>query len=269
MMKDPNLWKDLTKVMGDMWMNDLPNWISAISTAAAAVVAGISVIAATCSFRKSQAPCVGVYLSITDQNVGSPRRIMVLNIKNFGQQTARNVKLNFSKDFDSTMFVSYKTTASPDKYRFTNTTAYKSSIASIAPGQCLKFPIVDLTDAKVKIDDTNNFLDLEIISSWNGENGKGKFKSSVRFNFEDYFFHASSTDGEISEELREMNDLLRVNSPIKQQTSKTRDRDHIKVAARTASNGSKSAAKGSDHVRRSHSSIQPKSSKELNERKKH
>lgn len=250
-------------------MNELPNWISAISTAAAAVVAGISVIAATCSFRKSQSPSVGLYLSITDQNIGSPRRILVLNIKNFGQQTARNVKLNFSKDFDSSMFVSYKSPTSPDKYRFTNTTAYRSSIASIAPGQCLKFPIVDLTAAKAKIDSTNDFLDLEISSSWNGESGKGKFKSSVRFNFEDYFFHASSTDGEIAEGLREMNDSLRVKLPVNYQTIKSHDRDHIKVAAKSANNSPKTTTKGTSHVRRSTSSVQSKSSKELNARQKH
>lgn len=235
-------------------MNDLPNWISAISTAAAALVAAASVIAASCSFKKSQAPYVGVYLSFVDQNIGSPRRVMVLNIKNFGQQTARNVKLNFSKDFDSRMFISYKSTTSPDKYRFTNTTAYKSSIASIAPGQCLKFPIVDLTDAKVFISSTNNFLDLEIISSWNGENGKGNFKSSVRFNFEDYFLHANSTDGEIAEEIREINNLLRVQSPTKYQTARYQDRDRIKVASRS-STSSKSAVKGSNPVRKSHPKI--------------
>lgn len=181
-----------------------------IAISAASVIAAMwGVKSASNSFKESQAPQIGMYLSSLDpENIEEVQDLMFLNIKNFGQQTAKDVKVKFGL-FDVNLFYENKS-PKPDQtpYRFRNTSIYSKGIKSIAPGQNHKFIITNMIEVNDRIRSGKDFPPLKMYVTWS--NGSKKFSDTIVVDFKDYLgqLHEISSARKINQNLKKIADNL-------------------------------------------------------------
>lgn len=196
---------------------DLTDVITTVSAISAASIAAWGVLSASKSFKASQAPQIGMYLSSLDpENIADSQDFMFLNVENYGNQTARNLKVKFGIDFDRTLFYENKKELAPGQspYKFRNTSLFKRGIKSIAPKQRHKFIIANMIDVNQKLEKGEEFPALKIFVTW--DDGSKKYSDTIIVDFKDYLGQLNEISGasEINKRLKEIAEEIKKKTKI-------------------------------------------------------
>lgn len=149
--------------LGDFWWTVA----SSIATIIGLLIAVVSILITARNVNKSQEPQLEVYLSSIDpENVSNSQGFMLLNIENFGPQTATNIKLKFDDNFPTSLFHKNLDSEGNTTYSFIESALFKQGISSIAPSQKTSFLAFNLVEINNLIKQGKDIPKLEINISW-------------------------------------------------------------------------------------------------------